>query len=95
MWDNIQDYLKPEQMQKGKVYKVYARNFKIGVWDGVSSILGIRYKFNCVFIDKEYHWDLDPHYGTCKPICEIGELPNDISLEENNKIKDFLQTFAV
>ena len=63
------------------VYKVDARNFSVAVWQG-KHFIGIRYKFGSVFLSHEYHWDSDPHFGTCKPLEDTGiVVPEEIELE--------------
>jgi len=85
MWERIQNYLKVEELEKGKIYTVWARNFSVGVWDGEKSFLGIRYKFGSVFLDEETHWDLDSTFGTCKPEKEIGELAEAVEVKRGSK----------
>lgn len=94
MWEEIEEYLKPEELTKHKIYEVCARNFSIGVWNGQDKILGIRQKFTFVYVDAETHWDLDDTFGTCKPIKEIGEVPDTIRVDDcNNELFDFLTEF--
>jgi hypothetical protein len=78
------------QCEDRKVYRVWARNIKIGVylkgkrefngsdWFG---FYGIREKFGSRFIDSENHWDA-PDFATCCPIEVICDLPSDINITE-------------
>jgi len=75
--------IKIEDCQHGKLYKLSARNIKIGVWNDKSkSFIGIRTKFGNKFLDDENHYD-DLKFATASPLEIIGELPADIVLEEN------------
>ena len=66
-------YIKLENLIVGAVYIVEARNFSLALWDG-EAFHGIRNKFGQNFVDKEFHWDSDPRYGTAKPIeCLMDE----------------------
>jgi hypothetical protein len=68
------------ELEVGCWYKVKARNFEYGRWNG-TRFEGRRYKFGHWFWDQELHWDDDPHYGTVKPICKLDfeDLPTDIA----------------
>ncbi len=66
---------------KGHVYKVKARNFEMGVFDGKTGFIGIRTKFGSRYLDTEYHWDSDDTHGTCQPLEDIGALPKGEGVE--------------
>jgi hypothetical protein len=71
--------IKLEDLQHGKLYKLLARNIKIGVWHAEhQEFFGIRTKFGSRFIDGERHWDA-PEFATACPLEIIGEIPSDIS----------------
>ena len=96
MHEDKENYLKPEELKKGYAYKVWARNFSIGVWDGKKSIIGIRHKFGSSFLDGEIHWDLDQNFGTCKPYEEICEVTCEMHLDNfyqhpNKELFNFLK----
>lgn len=76
-----ESYLKVEELEKGKIYKILARNFSVGVWDGEKGFIGIRTKFKCEFLSEEIHWDLDPNFGTVQPLEMIGEVPEHIQIQ--------------
>ena len=61
------DYIPREKLIVGARYKLHARNFQEGVWNG-KAFEGIRTKFGHRFLDEELHWDEDPHFGTAKPL---------------------------
>lgn len=82
-----------DQCEDRKVYRVWARNIKIGVYlkgkreyDGSDwfGFYGIREKFGSRFIDSENHWDA-PDFATCCPIEVICNLPSDIEIGGDNK----------
>jgi hypothetical protein len=74
------------------IYKIYARNFKIGVFDGSDGFIGIREKFGSRYLFTEYHWDTGEPHGTVKPIEDIGELPSEIEpLNSNKLLFDYLE----
>ena len=81
-----------EQCEDGKVYRVWARNIKIGVYfkstrkfDGSdwNGFYGIREKFGSRFIDSENHWD-GVCNATCCPIEVICDLPSTIDIKEGH-----------
>lgn len=83
--------IKIEDLQDRKLYRLLARNIKIGVWEAVSQqFLGIRTKFDSRFIDGEYHWDA-PAYATACPLEVIGQLPDDISFDNRQKLFNWLE----
>lgn len=75
--------IKLEDCQHGKLYKLHARNIKIGVWCAeTQSFIGIRTKFGSRFLDDEHHWDA-PEFATASPLEIIGEIPSDIVIDKN------------
>jgi len=75
--------IKIEDLQDRKLYRLLARNIKIGVWNAArQEFLGIREKFGRRFIDAELHWDA-PAFATAAPIEVLGELPEHIALDDN------------
>lgn len=67
------------------LYRIDARNFSLGVYNGVSKgFYGLRYKFGNTFIDEEFHWDTGAPHGTAKPLEALPEsLPESIALGEH------------
>ncbi len=99
--DIIDEKLIPiDQCVNRKLYRVQARNIKIGVYfrephkydDGEwYSFYGIRTKFGKQFIDSEDHWDAK-EFATCKPLEVIGELPEDIDIKDSDALMAWLET---
>lgn len=72
----------PDQLIRGRVYKLESRNLRLGVWDGKRSFIGVRTKFGSRFLDEEDHWDVDEHFGTVSDATDTGrDVPPEISLE--------------
>jgi len=71
------DYLKPEELKIGYLYRIDARNASIGIWRGFKKgdFVISRYKFGQNYLFEEIHWDLSPDFGTVKPLYEIEESP--------------------
>lgn len=77
------EYIKLEDCQRGKIYRIKARNFSIGVFDGQQGFIGVRNKFDYEFLATEYHYDAgDGTWGTAKPFEIVGEVPSWIDLKE-------------
>lgn len=74
--------LMPDQLIRGRVYRLHCRNLNLGVWDGKRSFIGVRTKFGSRFLSEEDHWDVDEHYGTVSEAIDTGyDVPPEISLE--------------
>ena len=72
--------IKLPDLQDRKVYRLLARNIKIGVWNAdYQEFLGIRTKFGHRYIDSENHWDA-PAFATACPMEVIAELPMEIAM---------------
>lgn len=76
------EYLKIEECKQRKIYRLQSRNLAYGVFDGKNGFIGIRSKFGHEYLFTEYHYDADPHYGTVRPIEEVGELREWVPLQE-------------
>jgi len=59
-------------LKKGHLYRLTSRNLSFGVWDGKNGFIGIRTKFQDRYLDQEIHWDLSNHFGTAKPLEDLG-----------------------
>lgn len=90
-----------EKCVNRKLYKLLARNIKIGVYQrepkhpSVATpespewyhFYGIREKFGNRFVDAENHWDAK-EFASCCPMEEIGELPDHISIADHGGGKE-------
>lgn len=74
-------YIKKPDLTIRGIYKLKARNFSVGVWDG-KAFLGSRSKFNSTFVDSEFHWDDDHGCATVQPKLLIGMLDASVALDE-------------
>ncbi len=73
--------IKLEACEHRKLYRLLARNLRIGVWDGGrQEFVGIRTKFGRRFLDSENHWDAE-EFATASPLEVLGELPTEIPFE--------------
>ena len=61
------NYIKKEDLIKGKQYECDARNFTVGTWNGKEFVY-LRTKFGQQFDDTELHWDDGEPHGTVKPL---------------------------
>jgi len=97
---DVMDYIKLIDCRDKYLYKIYARNFSYGVFSNDSSgFIGIRNKFEEVYLFMEYHWDCGVPLGTVKPIKKLFRLPNDLIINEGNKelfdwLIDFLRSIG-
>lgn len=69
------------ECKKGHTYKVDARNFLVGIFNGKTGFIGIRHKFGRMFLDVEYHWDTGAPHGTVQPIQEIDVFDPNMDFE--------------
>jgi hypothetical protein len=69
------------------VYYTQGRGISFGVYYGEGVFFGIR-DFG---ITNEYHWDLGAPSGTVRPQLDLGKLPENIKLSNNNKLFEFLE----
>lgn len=65
----------------GHVYRLRCRNLTFGAYDG-KQFVGIREKFDRLFLDSEDHWDTGAPHGTAYPIEDLGALPDGVSPRE-------------
>jgi len=81
--------LPPDQLIRGRVYKLKSRNLSYGVWYGKRSFIGVRTKFGSRFLDEEDHWDIDN--GTVSEAIDTGyDVPSEISLETQEGLLGWL-----
>lgn len=63
------------------IYRIHSRNLSIGVYDGAGGFIGLRTKFNDVYLFTEFHAD-GSAFRTVLPEEDIGILPEEIELRE-------------
>jgi len=71
------------ECQRGHVYEIFSRNLRLAVYDGEGGFIGIREKFDRLFLFTERHWDEGEPFGTVKPLRELGVVPADIEVAES------------
>lgn len=59
------------------VYLLNSRNLKFGVFTESGVFIGLRTKYNDIFLDQELHIDLG---GTAIPLKKVSTIPDDIPL---------------
>jgi hypothetical protein len=80
---NSTDYIPLHACEKGRLYRVRARNFHKAVFNGKDGFIGIRKKFGHTYLFTEYHWDTGETYGTVKPVEALDfKMPEDIPVVE-------------
>lgn len=62
-------------LKPGYLYRLKARNPELQ--GGKGAFIGIRTKFGNQYLDRELHYDADPHYGTATPTEELAVCPLD------------------
>jgi len=72
-----------EQLVKGCVYKLHARNLDFAVFDG-RAFLGIREKFGSRYLAQEYYAD-GRMFGTAIPKEVVGQVPEGIPLTKDDE----------
>jgi len=73
-------YIPLEQCEKGTVYLLHSRNLTVGVFDGKNGFIGIRSKFDDLFLFTEYHYDTGSPFGTVKPRQVLGRMRKGVEL---------------
>jgi hypothetical protein len=70
-------YIPVGECINGHVYRIRARNGRIGVFDkkNDNAFILSRHKFGDNFLYPEYHWDNGKPYGTVMPLEYLWELP--------------------
>ena len=75
----MDDFIPLEKCKHGTLYYVWARNFRLGIFDAPTrGFIGIRLKFASRFLFEEDHWDVGAPFGTVKPVKELEKTPFDV-----------------
>lgn len=65
------------ECQDRGVYRIHARNFTVGAFSAATSgFIGIRQKFESVYLFTEYHHEFSESFGTARPF-ELIEFIED------------------
>lgn len=99
--DAKRDFLPESELEDRRVYEIRSRNLTHGVWVAEKhGFIGIRQKFNDLYLFMEYHYDHDPYVGTVRPVRPLDVVvPDDIDLmerlpgawcSEHNRIIEFV-----
>jgi hypothetical protein len=60
--------IKLGELQRGRVYRLQARNLECGAWNGKDGFTGIRTKFGLRLLDMEIQWGLSKAFGTAQAL---------------------------
>jgi len=68
-----------------RLYRIGCRNLIYGIWNPeTKGFIGIREKFDDLFLFTEYHWDTGAPFGTVNRMRDTGiDLPEEIELKEH------------
>ena len=80
-------YLKTDELRRGYLYRIKARNAHCGIW--VPELMGFvisRFKFGSNYLFVEIHWDLDEWHGTVKPLGTLEKAPFNPAVYSTNDI---------
>lgn len=84
-------YLPLDCLKDNYIYEVKGRNFSAAVWKADKQrFYGVRSKWGDTYISPELHWDSDDHFGTVKPLREVGELEFDYCPRGTQETEDKL-----
>lgn len=81
----IDEYIALDKCEHGKVYLLRCRNLALGAFNAQArkpEFIGIRTKFDRMYLDSEEHWDCGPPHGTACPTKDLGPLPEGIPAAE-------------
>lgn len=95
-------YIYLEDCKHGWLYRIFSRNLRFGVFiSEVQGFVGIREKFDHLYLFTEYHYDTGAPFGTAWPrdeleLCPITDLEESHEQERINpntgKTEKFLAT---
>lgn len=72
------DYIPLKDCEVRSVYILNSRNLSFGIFDESNCFIGLRRKFNSIFLDKELHFDCG---GTAFPLSKIQSVPYQLCLK--------------
>ncbi len=71
------------------LYRLRSRNLTFGVFDASNNgFIGIREKFGSRYLDTEYHRDTGPPHGTASPYEDLGTIPDEIQIGDDEPALD-------
>lgn len=65
-------------LTRGHLYRIRSRNLPYGVYNGRGGFIGIREKFDSLYLFTEYDYDRGAPYGTVIVQEDLGPVPDDI-----------------
>jgi hypothetical protein len=103
-WRQVASYYETEnrvsksELLHRRIYRLYSRNLRLGVWDGTAGgpgsqytggFIGIRTKFGNRFLDMEFHFEDGPPFGTAVAMEDTG-----VAVPESVPLECFLETLC-
>lgn len=84
LYPNPQDSIPVENLINGNIYELRSRNLAVGVWvESQMGFIGIREKFNELYLFMEYEYTTGGRLGTAVPVKNLGiSVPYNIPLTE-------------
>lgn len=84
------EFIPIERCVDRHVYELRGRNLERGVFDAERKcFVGIRQKFDQVFLDVEYYPEAGNIRGIARPVAEIGMIQDGVSLEPGHSSDGF------
>lgn len=78
------DYIPLNECIKGHLYRIHSRNLTMGVFNGKDGFIGIRKKFDSLYLFTEFHWDVPAGcFATVRPLEDLSVVPESIPLTED------------
>jgi hypothetical protein len=90
----VDSYIPLNDCKHGTVYRLTSRNLICGVFnEKTKGFVGLREKFDRIFLFTEFHWDTGPPFGTAKPQKELILCPIEELSENNKELFEWLDNF--
>ncbi|MGH2749812.1 MAG: hypothetical protein ACRDK3_02890 [Actinomycetota bacterium] len=85
----MKDTISLSECKPRHLYRLMSRNLSIGVFDASNNgFIGIREKFGSRYLDTEYHRDTGAPHGTASPYEDLGSIPDEIQIREDEPAID-------
>jgi hypothetical protein len=85
-------YISLKDCKHGWLYRIHSRNLDFGVFnEQTEGFMGIREKYDYLYLSTEFHWDIGEPYGTAQPVEALEECPIKDFDEENQELFDWIE----
>lgn len=76
------------ECEHGFIYRIDARNFRFGAYRATDkSFIGLREKFDDLYLFGEFHWDVGSPFGTVKALEKLQFYKNEVSEDDDELFK--------